>query len=201
MVTCPWCGTAYEGFISNCKNCGGPMLPPHEEAAPGPLIPPPAPRSIAGSYAGRLMVADGASIAGFVLALLGGIFTAVGMGLTLGVVTAFVGIPFFIMGVVIFAGGAAVLLWRYQEKRKVVEVLRNGEAILGEVADLNENVSVRVNGEHLWTVEYRFRAQGQTYVGKVTTLREPGEELRRGKPVYVLYTLDDPTVNAIYPHP
>lgn len=201
MITCPWCGTAYEAFISNCKNCGGPMLPPREEAAPGPLIPPPPPRTIAGSYVGRLMTADGASIAGFVLALLGGIFTALGFGLTLGVVTAFVGIPFFILGMVLLAGGAAVLLWRYQEKRKVVEVLRSGEAILGEVADLQENVSVQVNGQHLWTVEYRFRAQGQTYTGKVTTLREPGEELRRGKPVYVLYTLEDPRVNSIYPHP
>jgi len=201
MITCPWCGTAYEAFQSNCKNCGGPMLPPRAKETPGPTMPPLPPRPIANAYIGRMMMADGASIAGGVFALVGGIFTVLGGGLTLGVVTAFVGIPFFGLGMLMLAGGAAVLVWRYQEKSRVVEVLRTGEAVLGEVADVEENVTVQVNNEHLWTVNYRFRARGQTYTGQVTSLRKPGGELQPGKPVYVLYMLDDPRVNAIYPHP
>ena len=39
MITCPWCGTSYTTFRSNCKNCGGPLPPPAEATATPPPIP------------------------------------------------------------------------------------------------------------------------------------------------------------------
>jgi hypothetical protein len=44
MFICPWCGTAYLEFQSNCTNCGGPLQgvsgtpPASGEAAPGVVV-------------------------------------------------------------------------------------------------------------------------------------------------------------------
>src|SRR5512140_2847805 len=102
MVVCPWCGTAYAAFQSNCSNCGGPLLPaeqgPQSSADEDFPIPPSAPRPISPRYVWRLTMAGGRGIAGMVLSLLGGIFALVGAGLTIGFVTAFVGLPFLCLG-------------------------------------------------------------------------------------------------------
>jgi hypothetical protein len=201
MILCPWCGTNYEQFLSNCKNCGGPIPAPKEEPQEGPQLPPSAPRSISNNYVVKLMMSDGGAIAGFVLALIGAVFSILGMILTLGVVTVFVGIPFLLLGVGLLAGGAGLLIWRYQDKQRVVNVLRLGQAVLGEVMDIQENLNVSINNRNPWTIEYNFRVNGQSYPGKVTTLREPGAELQPGRSVYVLYLAEEPARSTIYPHP
>jgi hypothetical protein len=66
MIICPYCGTNYQAFQPNCKNCGAPLPGPAGQAAPkaaasydaGPLEPPPAPRPVSDSYALRLMASD-----------------------------------------------------------------------------------------------------------------------------------------------
>ena len=112
MITCPWCGTNYAAFQSNCDRCGGPLPLPADPAASraegAPPTPPPAPRQVADSYAWRLLVSDGWGVVGFIFTLLGAIFTLVGGGLTLGVITAFVGLPFLLLGLVFLLGGGAV---------------------------------------------------------------------------------------------
>jgi hypothetical protein len=201
MILCPWCGTSYERFQSNCKNCGGP-IPAQTEKSQGELLAPPsAPRPISKSYPVKLMLTDGGAIAGSAIAFVGLIFELVGMGLTLGVVTAFVGIPFLLLGLGLLAGGAGLLAWRYHEKQKIVDVLRFGEAVLGEVTGLEENLNVSINNRHPWILLYHYRVNGQPFDGKVTTLREPGAELQPGQPVYVLYIPDQPIRSTIYPHP
>ena len=44
MITCPFCGTNYQQFQSNCSNCGGPLPLPQvsRPAAPGAVQPRPA---------------------------------------------------------------------------------------------------------------------------------------------------------------
>src|SRR5438094_6909998 len=97
MVTCPWCGTNYQNFQSNCDRCGGPMGLPSETGAPAagrPPAPPPAPRPVAPSYAWKLMFTDGMGIAGLVFLILGAVFAVIGLALTVIIITAFVGLPF-----------------------------------------------------------------------------------------------------------
>ena len=103
MITCPWCGTNYAVFQPNCTNCGGPLPTPRENPPAGAgtvqpeeplLMPPPAPRPFSNSYTWKLLMSDGWAIAAFVFILLGGIFTVTGIGLTVAIITAFVGIPF-----------------------------------------------------------------------------------------------------------
>jgi hypothetical protein len=206
MIICPWCGTNYLVFQSNCKNCGGP-IPAADEAggsslpADTVLTPPPAPRPISGKYVWRLLSTDGWSIAAFVLGLLGFIFSLVGAGLTIAIVTAFVGLPFLILGLALLGAGGGVFIWRYQDTQKVVDVLRVGEAARGNIVEVQENLSVIVNGRHPWIIRYQFEAGGQSQEGRVTTLNQPGQQLQAGKVACVLFLPTAPKWNSIYPHP
>jgi len=205
MITCPWCGTNYATFQPSCRNCGGSLPLPAERApeptATGVTVPPPAPRDVPRNYAWRTLAADGWAIAGGVFLLMGAIFSIVGFGLTIGIVTAFVGLPFAGLGMLMLGGGTGLLVWRYQQAQQVEQVLREGEAVLGEIAQVYQNLHVQVNGRNPWTVAYRYQVAGESYEGKVTTLMRPDLRQQPGKGVYVLYWPDKPGQSTIYPHP
>jgi hypothetical protein len=210
IVTCPWCGTHYQQFQSNCKNCGGPLAPPPRPAetdspatyrsAP-PAVPPPAPRPISNRYAWRLLSASGPAIVAFVFLLLGVIFSFVGFPLTIALVTAFVGIPFAILGLVFLGVGMVVGRQSYLKAQKTVECLREGEAVIGLITSVEENRAVMINNQHPWTIAYQFQLDGHTYEGQVSTLTRPSLQHAEGRQIYVLYLPDEPQHNAIYPHP
>ncbi len=204
MITCPWCGTNYAAFQPNCKNCGGQLPLPDQPKPVHPELeiemPPPPPRSIADSYGWKLMRTDGWVVASIVFVLLGGIFGVTGIVLTIGIVTAFVGIPFALLGMLFFGGGAAIIYWRYQEAQKTLKVLRQGEATRGQIISLEQNYNVAINGRHPWVILYQFEAGGRKLGGKITTLNTPFN-LQRGQPACVLYLPGAPTYNTLYPHP
>ena len=206
MIICPWCGINYLTFQPNCNNCGGPLRAFEDTSISSASTeniptPPPAPRLISKNYIWRLLSSDGWSIAAFVFGLLGGIFSLVGAGLTIGIVTAFVGIPFLILGLVFLGIGGGILTWRYQEMQKIVNVLRIGEATNGIIAEIQENYSVRVNGRYPWVIQYQFQVNGQNYEGKVSTFNPVGGRLQAGETVCILYSPTAPQWNTIYPHP
>jgi hypothetical protein len=205
MITCPWCGTNYAVFQSNCSRCGGPIKAPANVAVPTTAneveMPPSPPREISESYRWKLFLADAWVIGAGIFALIGGIFAVVGFGLTIGIVTAFVGIPFLGMGLLFLGGGGYVLYWRYQETAKTVNILRQGEAAVGQIVSVQQNFSVAVNGQHPWIISYQFQADGRGFQNKVTTLNPPGLQIERGRQVCVLYLPASPEYNTIYPHP
>ncbi len=203
MVTCPWCGTSYPVFQSECSKCGGPLNPPEVAAAAleTPLIPPAPPRPISDSYAMKLMSSDGWAISSLIFFILGIVFAPLGLILTLVVVTAFVGLPFLLLGGIFLLVSTPILLQRYRLSQQQVQVLKMGEATLGHLTSLKENYSVQVNGRHPWSIEYQYELNGQDYHGQVTTLNPPGSQLQPGRQVYVLYLNDNPTISSLYPHP
>jgi hypothetical protein len=214
-VTCPWCGTHYARFQTNCKNCGGPLpLPPLPPEPRGPVSaldfaqaefplqePPPPPRPISSAYTWKLLLTDGWAIAAFVFLLIGGIFACVGVPLSVIVVTAAVGLPFALSGLAFFGAGAAITYWRYDVQHKIVQVLRAGTAIEGRITGTDMNTSVQVNGRHPWTIHYGFSVDGRDYQGRVSTLTDPGPQHQPGQRAYVLYMPAAPEQNALYPHP
>jgi len=159
MVTCPWCGTNYQSFQPNCTNCGGP-LPANEEKGLGLIVPPPAPRPISQTYLWRLLFSDGWGISAFVLGILGGVFTLVGGGLSSNSITAFVGIPFAVGGLPVLVAGIWIFIRRYQEMQRIVSVLREGQAALGQITDVEANYSVEINGQTPWNIRYKFKVIG-----------------------------------------
>lgn len=208
VIVCPWCGTNYTTFQSNCRNCGGAIPAPIEApAAVGPRrqirlqMPPSPPREISPNYAWRLLAQDAWVISAAIFALLGGIFTVVGGGLTIGIITAFVGIPFLGLGLLFLLGGVGIIYWRYQIADKAANVLKLGQATQGEITALEPNYSVRVNGRTPWNIKYKFTLDGKDYEGSVGTLNHPGYELQEGSAAVILYLPDKPENNQLYPHP
>ncbi len=206
MITCPWCGTKYRTFQSNCSNCGGPIERSDEENHPSVSsenlrMPPALPRSISRNYVWRLVFTDGWGVAAMIFSFIGATFGLVGLGLTSNVLNAVVGLPFLLIGIAFFGSGVGVLIWRYQVSQMVVSVLREGEAAIGEITDVDENYSVTINGQHPWIIKYQFQVNGLQYEGKTTTLSKPAKQLQAGKAAYVLYLPNITKWSSIYPHP
>jgi hypothetical protein len=205
MVTCPWCGTNYETFQSNCRNCGGPLPVPKEiipaDQGEETIMPPPPPRPIGQNYTWRLLSSDGWAFTALVFLILGVVFTPLGIILTIAIVTIFVGLPFAALGLLFLAAGAAVGYWRYREMQAVVDVLRVGDAAVGQILSVDQNYSVRVNGRNPWSIHYQFLHNGQSYEGQVSTLNSPGANLQAGKEACILYLPQAPARNTLYPHP
>jgi hypothetical protein len=164
-------------------------------------MPPSAPRTISKNYVWRLLFTDGWAIAAVIFGLIGVIFSLVGASLTIIIITAFVGIPFLLLGLIFLGCGGWILNWKYKEMQKVVNVLRVGEGVRGKIVETQQNYSVRINGRYPWVIQYQFQVNGQNYEGKVTTLNPVGENLQAGKTVCILYLPTDPQWNSIYPHP
>jgi hypothetical protein len=206
MIVCPWCGTNYTTFQSTCNKCGGP-LQAQQQTVPAAsrteevLMPPPPPREISDSYRWKLMLADSWTISAGIFALIGSIFSTVGFFLTIAIVTAFVGIPFLGIGLLFLGGGGYVLYWRYQEASKGMNILRNGEAVVGQITGAELNYSVQVNGRNPLRIGYQFRVAGQEYQNTVSTLNHLNQQFAPGQPVCVLYLPTAPAYNSIYPHP
>jgi membrane protein implicated in regulation of membrane protease activity len=205
MITCPWCGTNYTSFQRNCDNCGGSLpLPP--EMAPKPpaerlVAPTPAPRDVPRRALWHIVSSDGWAVSASIFALLGLMFAVVGVPLTVSLVAAFVGLPFLGLGLLFLGGGIAVLVWRYRMAQETVEVLREGEAVLGEILSVVQHYNVRVNGRYPWTLKYDYEVDGRLYGGKVTTLSRPDLSQQPGSPVYVLFMRENPEQSTIYPNP
>ena len=166
-----------------------------------PSIPPPAPRPIPDSYAWKLLLKDGWVVAPFVFVLLGVIFIFVGIVLTLSIIAALIGLIFLFLGLVFLVAGGAVLFWRYQIAKRAVTVLRDGEATLGQISELEENYSVNMNGRHPWVIRYVYKVNEQTYQGNLSTFNYPGQQMQAGKPARILYLAAEPQWSSIYPHP
>jgi hypothetical protein len=206
MIICPWCGTNYLTFQSNCDKCGGPLQLVEEKIVSPDVdeilqYPPLPPRPISDRYVWRLFLGDGWWITILILGMLGFVFFQVGAGLIIGVITAFVGIPFLLLGIGFLIAVGWVAVWRYQIAQKVVNVLRVGEAARGQITEVLQDYSVSINERNPWVIRYQFRANGQNFEGKITTFNPLGQHLQTGKAVSVLYLPADPKWSSIYPHP
>jgi membrane protein implicated in regulation of membrane protease activity len=157
MITCPWCGTNYTSFQPNCDNCGGSLpLPAEGIRAPSDqslAAPPPRPREVPRQAVWHMLFSDAWAVSALIFGLLGLVFAVVGVPLTVSLVAAFVGLPFAGLGLLFLCGGLAVLVWRYRISDRTVELLRDGEAVVGEIVSVVQHYQVRVNGRYPWTVE------------------------------------------------
>lgn len=207
-ITCPYCGSSYTTFQTNCDNCGA-TLPLPKEIAPEvrakalvkAIKPPPPPRDVADNYAWRLLLHDAWAVAALIVAFIGGIFSLVGAGLTAGIVTAFVGIPFLFLGLPMLLGAGYWALRRYELARQQVSLLQSGADTVGHITELDVNPSVTVNGRNPWTITYRYSVDGIEHEGSLTTLNLPGTELAPGNPITVLYLEENPEISGLYPRP
>jgi hypothetical protein len=208
MISCPYCGTQYQTFQPNCKNCGAPIPASSPDlfqtvldAFVSSIEPPAPPREIVKSYIWKLFMTDGSGVTVMILMIIGFVFLMVGLGLIFGVMTIFVGIPFSLLGAAMFISGLKLGIRQYREKEMIVDVLKTGESVIGEITNLEENINVSINDRHPWLIEYDYVVGNRLYSGKVTTLNPPVMVLQPGKKMYVLYLPADPKKSSLYPHP
>ena len=128
--------------------------------------PPLPPRPISDRYVWRIFFGDGWWIASLVFVILGIVFFPLGASLTLVVITAFIGIPFLFLGIGFLIAGGWVAVWRYQIAQKIVYVLRVGEAVRGQITEVQQDTSVMVNGRNPWEIRYQFQANEQNVDGE-----------------------------------
>ena len=215
MITCPWCGTHYTAFQSNCDNCGGTLPLPAAEpprmddqtAAAQPAVeiamPPPPPRQVPRNYLYRLIWTNAWYIVGFVFALIGGIFSLMGCAmLPMGVfvIPVFISVPFALIGVAMLAAGIGLIVWQVQEAQKIVALLASGLATQGRIVKVTQNFNVRINSRYPWIIHYNYQVGGVSYLGQVSTLSMPGVAYRPGTRVPVLYHAAEPASSTLYPN-
>lgn len=210
MITCPWCGTNYQAFQSNCDNCGGSLPMPFESTLTSVepatthemlLSPPLPPRAIPKKVLSRMLLTDAGAITGGVFLLIGFIFFIVGSALIIPIITLPVGLSFAGIGFLFLFMGMGLFIWRIRIAQQTVQIIRNGQAALGEIMKVSQNYHVRVNNRYPWVIQYQFNLHGQNYKGKLSTLSQPDLSQQPGKAVYVLYEQDDPSKNTLYPSP
>jgi hypothetical protein len=204
MLICPWCGTNYLVFQTNCSNCGGPLRTTQTTTAVKDRVfpdPPAPPRPISTKYAWHLLAANGGWIPALLLGFIGIILSLVGTGLTFGIITVSIRIPFLFLGLLLLAIGGCVLYRRYHLAMEEVLILKIGDATHGRVTRLRANHIVTVKGRHPWVIRYTYNVHGATYSGKTCTMNPPALQLHEGGTVRVLYLGIEPQHSSIYPHP
>ena len=90
---------------------------------------------------------------------------------------------------------------RYNRLKQELELIQHGEVADADLLRIEENLHVRVNNRHPWTLSYRFWVLGREYSGKSATLTPPGPQFRAGSRAYVLYQRDDPSLNLLLSGP
>lgn len=224
MITCPWCGTSYKAFQSSCGKCGGPLAAEQGQDGRPPsslATPPPAPRAFHEEYARHLVKEDPEAANGMAVAFIGG-FLAVNMVLLpvvigvqkldlAGALEAFglYAVAMLLFALLLFAfalylliGGISIVRQRDKELQKMVDVMRVGQATVGEIVEVRENRKQSHGERHPWEIYYRYKVNGgQRMHGKMVTTNTPGARHQPGCEVNVLYLPDEPAQSVLYPHP
>lgn len=196
--TCPWCGQRNLIEALDCRKCGGP-LPSLGKDDPGPTPPLP-PRQLPGGYRRRMLITNAPTN------LVGGIFLLV--GLPIAVIFPVIGLAtsmwlFMVIGCSLgglFAViGGLMLYFGVQNSLGKIRPYEMGQAKLGEITDIYSDQSIAVSGRHPWRVVYHFDVNGFGYEGSVLTWQNVSRMMSVGKRVYILYMVEHPEQNVIYP--
>ena len=206
MITCPYCGTSYQSFQSNCANCGGALPIPADFAADDlPVIPeqslavpPPTPREVPPDFIRQRILVSAWGIVGLVFTIIGTVFAVLGIIFTITLIGIFIGLPFLGLGLLMLSVGAAMLYIRYRDAQAQAELFRVGEAVQGELTRVRQNYAVQINQRHPWIISYSFQTGGSEYSAEFTTLNQAVGRLRVNKPVYVIYWPADPQRSTLY---
>ncbi|MEW5872712.1 MAG: hypothetical protein AB1894_25865 [Chloroflexota bacterium] len=211
MIACDYCGTRYKEFQSNCSNCGAPLpeaAPPapvraeQKAAKPAELPPPPpaAPRPVADFYAWKLLFNDREFYAAGTLLLMSVCLLALPVIKTAAKETGASGALFFVVGLLLLFSGSWLAM-RYRKMRSILLVLRQGEAVRGQITKVVSEPFMEGSEAKVWVIHYLFYHNGRRLAGKVSTTTPPSKRLQPGQLTWVLYRPEAPGENALYPHP
>ncbi len=177
IVKCPWCKSQFPNSISsNCDNCGGTLEYQRGTNELGPK-PPMAPRLLPKKFIKRVKYTSN------VMTILGIVFT----------------IPFFWTIIFPIIG---IFLWKKGIKDANNELipLEQGTATTGEITNIRQNFSIKVNNKSPYVIEFTFEANGKKYAGDVGNIFDLSNVCKEvGDKLWVVYMPEDPSLSSIWP--
>ena len=112
------------------------------------------------------------------------------------------GLLMFALALYLLVGGISIVRERDKELQKMVDVMRKGQAAVGEIVEVREKRKQTQHDRHPWEIYYRYKVNGgQRMHGNIATLNFPGARYQPGCEVNVLYLPEEPNRSVLYPHP
>lgn len=177
IIKCPWCKSQFTSTILlNCENCGGSLEYQKETNQLGPK-PPLAPRVLPKKFIKRVKYTNN------VMTILGIVFT----------------IPFFWSIIFPIIG---IFLWKkgIKDAKKELLPLEQGAIAIGEITDIRQDFSVKINNKSPYVIEFVFEAGGQKYVGDVGNIFDRASAMKEiGDQLWIVYMPEDPSLSSIWP--
>ncbi|NPV85116.1 MAG: hypothetical protein HPY45_03790 [Anaerolineae bacterium] len=103
-----------------------------------------------------------------------------------------------LFGLIFLIAGIPDLLWRFQQTRKNASIYINGDFTIGQIIEVQENLSVRILRQPQWLIHYRFAIMGTEYRGTCAMSNPPSPQYCKNAKVYVIYKTDNPRQNLLY---
>lgn len=177
IIKCPWCKSQFpSSVLSNCENCGGSLEYQRESNELGPK-PPMAPRVLPKKFIKRVKYTSN------VMTIIGIVFT----------------IPFFWTIVFPIIG---IFLWKKGIKDANNELipLEHGTVAVGEITDIRQDFSKKINGQSPFIIEFTFEVGKQKHTGDVGNIFDrSGARKTLGDKLWVVYMPEDPSLSSIWP--
>ncbi len=192
-MRCGWCGTDGSAGATNCARCGGP-LGSAVDAGPRP---PDAPRDLPALFVRRELFTRNIGMwFGGLWTVLTAIFPVI-----FGVLSCTnpAMLPAALLCLVFPLPGVIIGALSYRSGRRRLAVLRDGRVTVGTIDAAGPDLSVRVNDEHPWKIQYLFEADGRRVGGSVSTFDAGARTLPVGASVHVVWLPGEPERNDLWP--
>lgn len=177
ITKCPWCRSEFpNSVISNCPNCGGTLeyQKNTNDLGPRPSV---APREIPAKFVRRIKYT-------------GNVYTIIGIVFT---------VPFFWTVLFPIIG---IFLWRkgLREANEELIPLQQGAVVQGEIESVEYDYTKTINGKHPLTINFTFKANGQTHIGNVGNIFDSANKLKKaGDAVWIVYMPENPELSSVWP--
>lgn len=181
---CGWCATHNPEGRASCVNCGGPLgVVPGGSAPPAP----PAPRPVPAQFVARVTRRS---------RQFGGVFLALGGGLTLAFFVGAAFVPLMLIGApisLLFVAVGGGIVWSAQNSAtRRVAVLRDGRVVSGSVT------AVRRDSDGVWRLDYTFDVDGTSHRSTIESSDAEITRFESGHPLQVVY-LDGDAASDVWP--
>jgi hypothetical protein len=95
--------------------------------------------------------------------------------------------------------GVGLLFFAVRSNRREIRAFTWGTPTRGEISSAGLDHSTRINNRHPYKIEWKFRADGRTFSGSISSM-EPSdlEPFASSGRICVLYDPDNPKVNTLY---
>ena len=87
-----------------------------------------------------------------------------------------------------------------KDAKKELLPLEQGAIAIGEITDIRQDFSVKINNKSPYIIEFVFEAGGQKHVGDVGNIFDRASTMKEiGDQLWIVYMPEDPSLSSIWP--